>query len=88
MFIREYPIIDSATSVEQLRLRLKDGELEQYGEPFTPDFVYDVIKRLPRFVTMQVSSVSSPPIQIAKGCIAGPPARCGGVPWFPTRRAP
>jgi ubiquitin carboxyl-terminal hydrolase 10 len=42
--------------VEQLRLRLKDGELEQYGEAFTPDFVYDVIKRLPRFVTMRVSS--------------------------------
>jgi ubiquitin carboxyl-terminal hydrolase 10 len=57
MFMREYSIIDSAPSVEQLRLRLKEGELEQYGEPFTPDFVYDVMKRLPRFVTMQVSSL-------------------------------
>jgi ubiquitin carboxyl-terminal hydrolase 10 len=55
--MREYSIIDSAPSVEQLRLRLKEGELEQYGEPFTPDFVYDVMKRLPRFVTMQVSSL-------------------------------
>jgi ubiquitin carboxyl-terminal hydrolase 10 len=53
--MREYSVIDSATSVEQLRLRLKEGELEQYGEAFTPDFVYDVIKRLPRFVTMRVS---------------------------------
>ena len=53
--MREYKVIDSANSVEQLRLRLKDGELEQYGEAFTPDFVYDVIKRLPRFVTMRVS---------------------------------
>jgi ubiquitin carboxyl-terminal hydrolase 10 len=56
--MREYPIIDSAVSVEQLRLRLKEGELEQYGEPFTPDFVYDVIKRLPRFSSMRVSSTS------------------------------
>jgi ubiquitin carboxyl-terminal hydrolase 10 len=59
MFMREYKVIDSANSVEQLRLRLKDGELEQYGEAFTPDFVYDVIKRLPRFVTMRVSLSSS-----------------------------
>jgi ubiquitin carboxyl-terminal hydrolase 10 len=54
--MREYSVIDSATTVEQLRLRLKDNELEQYGESFTPDFVYDVMKRLPRFVTMQVST--------------------------------
>lgn len=53
--MREYKVIDSATSVDQLRKRLKEGELEQYGESFTPDFVYDVIKRLPRFVTMRVS---------------------------------
>lgn len=55
--MKEFPIIDSAISVEQLRRRLKDGELEQYGESFTPDFVYDVMKRLPRFVNMQVSNV-------------------------------
>lgn len=55
--MREYSVIDSATTVEQLRLRLKDNELEQYGEPFTPDFVYDVMKQLPRFVTMQVSAM-------------------------------
>lgn len=53
--MREFPIIDSAVSVEQLKLRLKDNELEQYGEAFTPDFVYDVIRQLPRFQTMQVS---------------------------------
>ncbi|KAF4627752.1 hypothetical protein G7Y89_g10403 [Cudoniella acicularis] len=53
MFMREYPAIDSAASVEQLRLRLKEGELEEYGDPFTPDFVYDVIKRLPRFSSMR-----------------------------------
>jgi ubiquitin carboxyl-terminal hydrolase 10 len=55
--MREFPVIDSAVSLEQLRMRLKENELEQYGEPFTPDFVYDVIRRLPRFSTMRVSTV-------------------------------
>jgi ubiquitin carboxyl-terminal hydrolase 10 len=54
--MREFPVIDSAASLEQLRMRLKENELEQYGEPFTPDFVYDVIRRLPRFSTMRVSA--------------------------------
>jgi len=55
MFMREFSIIDSAVSVEQLRMRLKDNELETYGEAFIPEYVYDVIKRLPRFSTMRVS---------------------------------
>jgi ubiquitin carboxyl-terminal hydrolase 10 len=53
--MREYKIIDSASTVEKLRLRLKEGELEQYGDSFTPDFVYNVINRLPRFSSMRVS---------------------------------
>ncbi|TKA71125.1 hypothetical protein B0A49_03124, partial [Cryomyces minteri] len=53
MFMREFKIIDSAVTVEQLRLRLKDSELEQYGEPVIPEYVYDVIKRLPRFSSMR-----------------------------------
>ncbi|MCJ1384959.1 hypothetical protein MMC17_008077 [Xylographa soralifera] len=53
MFMHEYPVIDSATSVDQLKLRLKDNELEQYGDAFTPEFVYEVIRRLPRFSTMR-----------------------------------
>jgi ubiquitin carboxyl-terminal hydrolase 10 len=53
--MHEFPVIDSAASLDQLRMRLKESELEQYGEPFTPDFVYDVIRRLPRFSTMRVS---------------------------------
>ena len=55
MFMREFNVIDSAVSAEKLRLRLKDAELEQYGEPLTPEYVYDVIKRLPRFKHMTVS---------------------------------
>ena len=52
--MREFRVIDAAVSVEQLRMRLKDNELEQYGEAFIPDFVYDVIRRLPRFSSMRV----------------------------------
>lgn len=52
--MQEFSVIDSAKSAEQLKMRLKDGDLERYGDSFTPDFVYDVMRRLPRFVTMQV----------------------------------
>lgn len=60
MFMREFPIIDSAVSVEQLRMRLKANELEQYGEAFIPEFVYQVIRRLPRFSSMRVRSHTPP----------------------------
>ncbi|KAB8356396.1 hypothetical protein FH972_023979 [Carpinus fangiana] len=53
MFMREFSVIDSAASVDQLRLRLKDNELEKYGESFIPEYVYDVIKTLPRFASMR-----------------------------------
>jgi ubiquitin carboxyl-terminal hydrolase 10 len=51
--MREFPIIDSAESFEQLRLRLKPDELEQYGDPFIPEYVYQVIRQLPRFRDMR-----------------------------------
>lgn len=53
IFTREFPVIDAAASVDQLRMRLKDSELEQYGEAFIPEFVYEVIRRLPRFSSMR-----------------------------------
>lgn len=53
MFMQQFPIVDSAISVEQLRLRLKNSELEQFGDAFTPDFVYDAMKRVPSFESMQ-----------------------------------
>lgn len=53
MFMRDFKVIDSAVSAEKLRLRLKDNELEQYGDPLTPEYVYEVIKRLPRFNNMK-----------------------------------
>lgn len=52
--MREFPVIDSAESAEKLRMRLKDSELEHYGDAFVPEYVYDVIKRLPRFSSMRV----------------------------------
>jgi len=57
--MRDFPVIDSAESQEKLRLRLKDAELEQYGDPLTPEYVYEVIKRLPRFDNMKVCLSSS-----------------------------
>lgn len=54
MLLREYKVIGSAVSAEQLQKRLKSEELEQYGDAFIPEFVYDAMKRLPRFATMQV----------------------------------
>lgn len=56
MFLRDFKVIDSASSVEQLRLRLKTDELEQYGDPLTPEYVYDTIRRLPRFDNMKRGS--------------------------------
>ena len=53
--MREFSVIDAAASVDHLRMRLKDNELEQYGEAFIPEFVYEVIRRLPRFSSMRVS---------------------------------
>lgn len=51
--MRDFKVIDSATSPEKLRLRLKDAELEQYGDPLAPEYVYEVIRRLPRFENMK-----------------------------------
>jgi ubiquitin carboxyl-terminal hydrolase 10 len=53
MFMREFPVIDSATSVEQLRRRIKAEELEQFGAAFTPDFIYEAIRKLSRFDGMR-----------------------------------
>ncbi|KAL8906127.1 MAG: hypothetical protein Q9207_002216 [Kuettlingeria erythrocarpa] len=53
MFMHEYRVIDSAESGEKLRLRLRKDELEQYGDAFTPEFVYEIIRRLPRFSSMR-----------------------------------
>ncbi|EAQ85758.1 hypothetical protein CHGG_07011 [Chaetomium globosum CBS 148.51] len=53
MFMREFKSIDSAASADQLKKRLKSEEYEKYGEPFTPAFVYEAIRNLPRFASMR-----------------------------------
>ncbi|KAL4748007.1 hypothetical protein BDW72DRAFT_162357 [Aspergillus terricola var. indicus] len=53
MFMKEFRVIDAASNEEQLRMRLKANELEQYGEAFIPEFVYEVIRQLPRFRDMR-----------------------------------
>ncbi|RDW69069.1 mRNA-binding ubiquitin-specific protease UBP3 [Aspergillus mulundensis] len=53
MFMKEFRVIDAAHNEEQLRMRLKANELEQYGEAFIPEFVYEVIRQLPRFRDMR-----------------------------------
>jgi ubiquitin carboxyl-terminal hydrolase 10 len=65
MFMREFNVIDSAVSMDQLRMRLKANELEQYSESFTPDFVYDVINKLPKFSSLRVSPSISHPLRSA-----------------------
>lgn len=53
MFMKEFRVIDAATSEDQLRLRLKPNELEQYGDAFVPEFVYEMVRQLPRFRDMR-----------------------------------
>ncbi|KAK7221165.1 hypothetical protein V2G26_009168 [Clonostachys chloroleuca] len=53
MFMHEFPVIKSASSVGQLRRSLKPEEVERYGEPFIPEYVYAAIKQLPRFASMR-----------------------------------
>ncbi|KAJ4302377.1 hypothetical protein N0V88_002521 [Collariella sp. IMI 366227] len=53
MFMREYKLLDSAPTAEQLKKRLKSEDYEKYGEAFTPEFVYEAIRTLPRFASMR-----------------------------------
>ncbi|KAM5352596.1 hypothetical protein ACJ41O_005318 [Fusarium nematophilum] len=53
MFMHEFKTIKSAGGVDALRRALKSEELERYGEPFTPEFVYEAIRLLSRFASMR-----------------------------------
>lgn len=52
--MREFKIVDSAVSGEQLRLRLKSEDYDKYGDQIAPDYVYDAIQKVPRFANMKV----------------------------------
>lgn len=53
MFLREFKVLASADSADDLRSMLKQEQLETYGDPVTPEYVYDVIRKLPRFAGMR-----------------------------------
>ncbi|OAA80426.1 Peptidase C19, ubiquitin carboxyl-terminal hydrolase 2 [Akanthomyces lecanii RCEF 1005] len=53
MFMHEYNILKSAPTNEQLRKLIRGEEIERYGEPFTPEFVYEAIRQLSRFASMR-----------------------------------
>ena len=56
MFLHEYNVLQSAPTADKLGRALKSEDLEKFGEPFTPEFVYEAIRRLDRFASMRVSS--------------------------------
>jgi ubiquitin carboxyl-terminal hydrolase 10 len=73
MFLREFKAIETAPTSEQLRKRVKPEELEKYGDPFTPEFVYEAIRTLPRFASMRVSNLA---LLLPRSCnIANNPQR-------------
>lgn len=58
MFLHEYNIVKSASSAEKLARALRPEDLDKFGDPFTPEFVYEAIRKLDRFASMRVSSSS------------------------------
>jgi len=59
MFMKEFRVLATADSAGALRTMLTRQQLEQYGDPVTPEYVYDAIKHLDRFNSMRVSFVDS-----------------------------
>jgi ubiquitin carboxyl-terminal hydrolase 10 len=57
MFMREFKVLASADSADVLRALLTTQALEQYGDPVTPQYVYDAIAKLERFNSMRVRLV-------------------------------
>lgn len=54
VFMREFRVIGSATSVDQLN-QIVQGKDKAYGDPLTPNFLYDEMKRSKWFATLEVS---------------------------------
>lgn len=53
--MRDFNVLQTAASADQLQKVLKMEDLEKYGESFTPEFVYDAIRSHQRFDNMEVS---------------------------------
>lgn len=50
--MREFQVLESAQTADELQKKIEPGQLEKFGKAFTPDYVYDVIRTLPRFSSM------------------------------------
>ncbi|KAG6008028.1 hypothetical protein E4U54_008754 [Claviceps lovelessii] len=53
VFMQEFKVLASASNADQLRHIVRPETFEQFGEPFTPEFVYDAIRQLSRFASME-----------------------------------
>ncbi|KAG5979992.1 hypothetical protein E4U55_004504 [Claviceps digitariae] len=53
VFMQEFKVLASASTADRLRSTVRPETFEQYGEPFTPEFVYDAIRQLSRFASME-----------------------------------
>ncbi|KAG6001952.1 hypothetical protein E4U21_003633 [Claviceps maximensis] len=53
VFMQEFRVLASASTADQLRRTVRPETFEQYGEPFTPEFVYDAIRQISRFASME-----------------------------------
>ncbi len=51
--MREFKVLRPAAE----KLQVKSEDLEAVGEPFAPEFVYEVIRKLKSFAHMRVSSM-------------------------------
>ena len=60
MFMREFKVLASADSADVLRSLLSQPQLEQYGDPVIPQYVYDAIAKLDRFISMRVRQNNFP----------------------------
>lgn len=53
--MQDFKVLKTASSTEQLRRSLKSEDLDKFGEPFTPEFVYEAIRQDKRFENMKVN---------------------------------
>lgn len=79
--MREFRVIGSASTVEQLQEVIRGkGKDKAYGDPLTPHFLYDEMKRSKWFATLEVSDYYHVSRRSAANTrTARSSAGCGGV---------
>lgn len=58
--MQEFKVLASASTADKLSHAVRPETFGQFGEPFTPEFVYDAIRQLSRFASMEVSNAFCP----------------------------